>query len=123
MIRHISKILILISFISCNMNDNTPSAKKIKKELIVHDDIRIDNYYWLNDKNDTNVINYLNDENNFTQKTLKNTEDLQEILFDEMKSRIKKNDTSVPYKFNGYWYITRYEKVKIILFTLEKKKA
>ena len=112
MIRHISKILILISFISCNMNDNTPSAKKIKKELIVHDDIRIDNYYWLNDKNDTNVINYLNDENNFTQKTLKNTEDLQEILFDEMKSRIKEDDMSVPYFFNEYWYIKRFEKGK-----------
>ena len=112
MIHHISIILILTFFISCNMNDNTPSAKKIKKELIVHDDIRIDNYYWLNDKNDTNVINYLNDENNFTQKTLKNTEDLQEILFDEMKSRIKEDDMSVPYFFNEYWYIKRFEKGK-----------
>ena len=112
MIRHISIILILTFFISCNMNDNTPSAKKIKKELIVHDDIRIDNYYWLNDKNDTNVINYLNDENTFTQKTLKNTEDLQEILFDEMKSRIKEDDMSVPYFFNEYWYIKRFEKGK-----------
>ena len=112
MIRHISIILILTFFTSCNMNDNIPSAKKIKKELIVHDDIRIDNYYWLNDKNDTNVINYLNDENNFTQKTLKNTEDLQEILFDEMKSRIKEDDMSVPYFFNEYWYIKRFEKGK-----------
>ena len=112
MIRHISIILILTFFISCNMNDNIPSAKKIKKELIVHDDIRIDNYYWLNDKNDTNVINYLNDENTFTQKTLKNTEDLQEILFDEMKSRIKEDDMSVPYFFNEYWYIKRFEKGK-----------
>ena len=112
MIRHISIILILTFFTSCNMNDNIPSAKKIKKELIVHDDIRIDNYYWLNDKNDTNVINYLNDENTFTQKTLKNTEDLQEILFDEMKSRIKEDDMSVPYFFNEYWYIKRFEKGK-----------
>ena len=83
-----------------------------KKELIAHEDIRIDNYYWLNDKNDKNVINYLNDENNFTQKTLKNTEDLQQILFDEMKSRIKEDDSSVPYFYNGFWYITRYEKNK-----------
>ena len=112
MIRHISIILILTFFTSCNMNDNIPSAKKIKKELIVHDDIRIDNYYWLNDKNDTNVINYLNDENTFTQKTLKNTEDFQEILFDEMKSRIKEDDMSVPYFFNEYWYIKRFEKGK-----------
>ncbi len=112
MTRHISKILILISFISCNMKDRVPSAEKIKKELIAHKDIRIDNYYWLNDKNDKNVIKYLNDENNFTQKTLKNTEDLQQILFDEMKSRIKEDEMSVPYFFNEYWYIKRFEKGK-----------
>ncbi len=112
MTRHISKLLILISFISCNMIDRVPSAQKIKKELIAHKDIRIDNYYWLNDKNDKNVIKYLNDENNFTQKTLKNTEDLQQILFDEMKSRIKEDDKSVPYFFNEYWYIKRFEKGK-----------
>ena len=100
MIHNISIILILLSFISCNMNNKVPSPKKIKKELIAHGDIRIDNYYWLNDKNDKNVINYLNDENNFTKKTLENTEDLQEILFDEMKSRIKEDDMSVPYFFN-----------------------
>ncbi|MEC7478405.1 MAG: S9 family peptidase [Bacteroidota bacterium] len=112
MIRNISTILILLSFISCNMKKKVPSAKKIKKELIAHGDIRIDNYYWLNDKNDKNVIKYLNDENNFTKKTLKNTEDLQEILFDEMKSRIKEDDMSVPYFFNEYWYIKRFEKGK-----------
>ncbi|MBL6591826.1 MAG: S9 family peptidase [Flavobacteriaceae bacterium] len=94
------------------MKNKVPSAKKIKKELIAHGDIRIDNYYWLNDKNDKNVIEYLNDENNFTKKTLKNTEDLQEILFDEMKSRIKEDDMSVPYFFNEYWYIKRFEKGK-----------
>ena len=94
------------------MKKKVPSAKKIKKELIAHGDIRIDNYYWLNDKNDKNVIKYLNDENNFTKKTLKNTEDLQEILFDEMKSRIKEDDMSVPYFFNEYWYIKRFEKGK-----------
>ena len=112
MTRHISKLLISISFISCNMIDRVPSAEKIKKELIAHKDIRIDNYYWLNDKNDKNVIKYLNDENNFTKKTLKNTEDLQQILFDEMKSRIKEDDKSVPYFFNEYWYIKRFEKGK-----------
>ena len=47
-----------------------------------------------------------------SQKTLKNTEDLQEILFDEMKSRIKEDDMSVPYFFNEYWYIKRFEKGK-----------
>ena len=78
MIRNISTILILLSFISCNMKKKVPSAKKIKKELIAHGDIRIDNYYWLNDKNDKNVIKYLNDENNFTKKNV--NRDIRKIL-------------------------------------------
>ena len=94
------------------MNKNTPNAKKIKKELKAHNKVRLDNYYWLNDKNNPNVINYLNSENTYTKKVLKNTEGFQENLFNEMKSRIKENDMSVPYFFNEYWYIKRFEKGK-----------
>ena len=94
------------------MNLEAPSAKKIKKELVAHNDVRVDNYFWLNNKNDENVINYLNTENNYTKHVLKKTEDLQKELFGEMKSRIKKDDMSVPYFFNEYWYIKRFEKGK-----------
>ena len=94
------------------MNLETPSAKKIKKELVAHNDVRVDNYFWLNNKNDENVINYLNTENKYTKQVLKKTEDLQKELFGEMKSRIKKDDISVPYFFNEYWYIKRFEKGK-----------
>ncbi len=94
------------------MNKNTPNAKKIKKELKAHNKVRLDNYYWLNDKDNPNVINYLNSENTYTKKVLKNTEGFQENLFNEMKSRIKENDMSVPYFFNKYWYIKRFEKGK-----------
>ena len=94
------------------MNLETPSAKKIKKELVAHNDVRVDNYFWLNNKNDENVINYLNTENKYTKQVLKKTEDLQKELFGEMKSRIKKDDMSVPYFFNEYWYIKRFEKGK-----------
>lgn len=89
-----------------------PLAKKKPKQLEIHNDIRIDNYYWLNDREDAEVINYLNEENAYTKSVLKHTEPFQKELFEEMKGRIKEDDESVPYKLNGYWYITKYEKGK-----------
>lgn len=89
-----------------------PKADKKPKVLRVHDHERIDNYYWLNDRQNQEVIDYLNEENEYTKSCLKHTEELQKSLFEEMKGRIKEDDTSVPYLLNGYWYITRYEKGK-----------
>lgn len=89
-----------------------PIAKKEPKELKIHDDVRIDNYYWLNNREDTEVIDYLNAENTYTKTILEHTESFQKDLFEEMKGRIKEDDQSVPYKLNGYWYVTKYEKGK-----------
>ncbi|WP_312554073.1 S9 family peptidase [Empedobacter brevis] len=89
-----------------------PIAKKIERKLEKHGDIRIDNYYWLNDRENQEVIDYLNEENNYTKSILKPTEDLQAKLFEEMKARIKEDDSSVPYKLNGYWYLTEFQKGK-----------
>ncbi|MCF6222242.1 MAG: S9 family peptidase [Flavobacteriaceae bacterium] len=86
-----------------------PIAEKIPKELILHNDIRVDNYYWLNQKENPKVIDYLNAENNYYNILTAHTKKFQEDLFKEMKGRIKEDDTSVPYKKNGYYYITRYE--------------
>ncbi|WP_299248336.1 S9 family peptidase [uncultured Lacinutrix sp.] len=91
---------------------NAPVAKKIKKSLEKHNDIRIDNYFWMNDREDKNVIDHLNAENSYTKSVLKHTESFQKDLFEEMKGRIKEDDTSVPYKLNGYWYVTKFEKGK-----------
>ncbi|MDO6471899.1 S9 family peptidase [Maribacter sp. 1_MG-2023] len=85
-----------------------PKAKKISKELVKHDDVRLDNYYWLNDKENKDVISYLEAENTYYDSLTKHTKDFQESLFQEMKGRIKEDDSSVPYKLNGYWYSTRY---------------
>lgn len=85
-----------------------PKAKKIPKELTIHNDTRIDYYYWLNDREDPEVIKYLEEENAYTKEQMKSTEKLQKDLFDEMKSRIKEDDETVPYKYNHYWYITKY---------------
>lgn len=86
-----------------------PVAKQVNKELTKHNDIRVDPYFWLNDKENPEVIKYLEDENSFFETNMKHTKGFQEDLFAEMKARIKEDSSSVPYKHNGYWYITRYE--------------
>lgn len=86
-----------------------PSAKKIGKPLIKHNDVRIDDYYWLNERENPEVIAYLERENAYYEDMTAHTKELKDNLFQEMKSRIKEDDSSVPYKFNGYWYATRYE--------------
>lgn len=94
-----------------NMNKENipPVAKIIPKSLEKHGHVRIDNYYWLNERENPEVIDYLNKENEYYQKETAHTKKFQEELFAEMKGRIKEDDTSVPYLYNGYWYITRYE--------------
>lgn len=89
-----------------------PVAKKLEHKLEKHGDIRIDPYYWMKDRENKEVIAYLEAENEYYAKCSQHTKNFQEDLFAEMKGRIKEDDASVPYKENGYWYITRYEKGK-----------
>lgn len=114
---------------SCNQQEKTemkidtiaPIAKKEAKELSIHGDTRIDNYFWMRlsdaqkeadsaDAQTQDVLDYLNAENAYTKEKMAHTETFQKNLFEEMKGRIKEDDESVPYKKNGYFYITRYEK-------------
>ena len=104
-------LAVAIIFPACSENQkmmNPPQAKKIEKELTIHGDTRIDNYYWLNDREDPEVIAYLEQENAYTKAMMAHTEDLQKRLFDEIVGRIEQTDMSVPYKRNGYYYYTRY---------------
>lgn len=86
-----------------------PIAKKNPKNLEKHGDIRVDNYYWMNDREDKEVIGHLELENAYKDTLTAHTKEFQKTLFEEMKGRIKEDDSSVPYKNNGYWYITRFE--------------
>ncbi|AXT50027.1 S9 family peptidase [Aquimarina sp. BL5] len=88
---------------------HNPIADRKATHLEKHNDIRVDNYFWLNDKDNPEVIDYLKRENDYNDRMTAHTKDFQKDLFEEMKSRIKEDDASVPYKLNGYWYITRYE--------------
>ncbi len=91
---------------------NPPIAKKIPHELEKHGDVRVDNYFWMKDREHPEVIDYLKAENAYCDAQMAHTKAFQKDLFEEMKARIKEDDSSVPYKYNGYWDITRYEKGK-----------
>jgi oligopeptidase B len=88
---------------------NAPTAKRIPVKLVKHDDLRVDDYLWLNQRDNKEVLAYLEEENNYYMALTDHTKSFQEELFEEMKGRIKEDDSSLPYKLNGYWYITRYE--------------
>jgi len=87
-----------------------PTAKKTTKELTIHNHTRIDNYYWLNDRNNPEVIEYLNKENEYSAIKMKHTEGLQKDLYEEITKRLDKEESSVPYFLDGYFYSQRYEK-------------
>ena len=107
---------IIVIATSCSKKDermsetNTPPIA-VKKNTVLekHGDKRIDPYFWLKDRENPEVINYLKAENEYYQKMTAHTKDFQKELFEEMKGRIKEDDESVPYLYNGYYYITRYE--------------
>jgi oligopeptidase B len=90
----------------------SPVAKIIPHTLEKHGHIRTDNYYWLNERENPEVIDYLNQENEYYRQSTAHTKEFQKDLFEEMKARIKQDDESVPYFYNGYFYITRFEKGK-----------
>ncbi len=86
-----------------------PVAEKINKALKIHNDTRIDAYYWLRDRENPKVIDYINAENKYCDEKLKHTEAFQHKLFEELKGRIKEDDASVPYLSNGFYYYQRFE--------------
>ena len=112
---HFVYVIFAASFTTINAQSmshtlSAPVAKKLPKKLKKHNEIRIDDYYWLNDRENSEVIDYLNQENSYYDAMTAHTKDFQKQLFEEMKGRIKEDDQSVPYLYNGYYYITRYEK-------------
>src|SRR5574341_533897 len=89
-----------------------PVAKRIPKVDKMHGDERVDDYYWLRDKTNPAVIAYLAAENTYTTAVMKPTEKLQETIYNEILSRTKQTDLSVPYRIGDYWYYTRTEEGK-----------
>ncbi len=118
-IKKLSIILFCLTLLACNSNKETvvvrpdvkpPVAEKKPFEILAkHGHKRVDDYYWLKNREDSSVIQYLKAENIYRDTMLAHTKTLQEKLFAEMKGRIKEKDESVPYKLDDYFYYTRYE--------------
>ena len=110
------KALLSLSFVviltQCTMTEQNatgePLAKSVPFEMTAHGDTRVDEYYWMRDRENPEVIAYLNEENAYREKIMKATEPLQERLYEEIVARIKKDDSSVPYELDGYFYYTRF---------------
>ncbi len=108
---------IVFSMISCqpesgkkqSQYSDPPHPEKRPYELTEHGDTRVDNYYWLNQRENPEVIEYLEAENAYLDELMADTKDMQEDLYNEIVGRIKQDDESVPYLDNGYYYYTRFE--------------
>ncbi len=90
--------------------DLSPPLANIKPFEITanHGHTRTDNYYWLNERENPEVIDYLNAENKFLDTMMAHTKGFQDQLFNEMRARIKEDDSSVPYKLDDYYYYSRF---------------
>ncbi len=111
-----------------------PSPRMEAFEMEKHGDIRVDNYYWMKlsdaqktaeklDAQTQEVVDYLNAENAYLDTMMSHTKVLQDTLYNEIVGRIKQTDESVPYKFNGYWYINRFEEGKEYAIVSRKKET
>ena len=111
-----------------------PTARKVPHVIEVHDDKRIDNYYWMKlsdsqkmsetpDAQTQEVLDYLHAENAYLDTMMSHTKMLQDSLYKEIVGRIKQTDESVPYKSNGYWYINRFEEGQEYAILSRKKES
>ena len=125
--------LILTLILSACMQKSTiPKATKKPYEMTEHGNTRIDNYYWMRltddqksakkyDNQTTEVVEYIEDENSYLESNLSHTKNFQNDLFEEIVGRIEKDDESVPYFDNGYFYYSRYESGKEYAIHCRKK--
>jgi oligopeptidase B len=110
-----------LSFCAVDQNVNPPIAKKIPHKTEIHGEELIDNYFWLREKENPEVIKYLDAENEYTNAIMKDTEGSQDKLYKEMLGRIKETDQSVPVKIDDYYYYSRTEKGKQYYIHCRKK--
>lgn len=100
-----------------------PMAEVKPDTFVNFDQQRIDNYYWLKDKTNPEVIDYLNAENEYTETVMESTKELQQTIYDEILGKIKEDDESYPSYRNGYWYYSRTEKGKQYRTYCRKKES
>lgn len=95
------------------IQDNVPPVTKVIPKIdTLHGDVRIDNYFWLRDRNNPEVIEYLKAENEYTEAMMAHTKEFQKKLYEELLSKIKETDLTVPERLDDYYYYTRTEEGK-----------
>ena len=121
--KKINLVLLFLNVINLSMAQKisnkgilAPSAEKRPHDITIHNHTRTDNYYWLNQREDPEVLKYLNAENEYLEAVMKPIADQREALFEEMKARIKEKDESVPYKDGSFYYYSKF--VEAIMFFL-----
>ena len=111
----------LISHSNALAQTAPPVAAKKPKTDVLHGDTRVDDYFWLREKANPEVVSYLKAENAYAEQMLATTKPLQEELYKEMLGRIKQTDLSVPYRFGEYYYYSRTEQGKQYPIQCRKK--
>ena len=98
-----------LAFACAQPGPTPPVAEKKAQTLEAHGDVRVDDYYWLRERTNPDVLAYLEAENAYTEAVLADTAGLRAELFEELKNRIEPDDSTVPARYKDYYYLTRYE--------------
>ncbi len=103
-------VLVAVVAVACGQQGPTPPvAEKRAETLKMHGDVRVDDYYWLRERTNPDVLAYLEAENSYTKAVLAETSALQTELFEELTNRLQPDESTVPAPYNGYFYYKRYE--------------
>ncbi|MDT3776581.1 S9 family peptidase [Nitrospira sp. MA-1] len=100
-----------------------PRAKRVPYRLEHHGHVRTDEYYWLRDRENPEVLAYLQAENEYAATLRSHTRELEQTLFEEIRDRIQPTDLSVPFRLGDFWYYTRYEEGKEYALYCRKEKS
>jgi oligopeptidase B len=123
----LSLFSIVIFLLSCQSMktkpQSPPKAQKINHEMNLHGDVRTDPYFWMRERDSKDVLSHLNAENDYAKANLQASKSTADVLFGEMKARIKEDDLSAPSRKGDYFYYTRYEKGKEYAIYCRKKGA
>lgn len=108
-------------YLQSKLSLEPPIAKRVPRITEIHGEKLVDNYFWLRNKNDIDVIEYLEAENRYTDSVMEHTKELQKKLYNEMLGRIRQTDISAPVKIDDYYYYSRTEKGKQYSIHCRKK--
>ena len=86
---------------------SAPRANKRPKQLTLHGDTRVDEFFWLRERENAEVLAYLERENRYTELQMAHTRELQDELYNEIRGRIQQDDSTAPYQDGDYWYYSR----------------